>query len=114
MEFVLELLLAQLQLALQHGNELVRVFAQHFAHGQLDRAVVLDDDDAAGNRHLASREGIQRVHELLRVHACRALDLDLDVLRREIVDGFHLELALAHGVFEDAISDSVVVPGGSP
>ena len=58
-------------------------------------------------------EGVERVHHLLRVHAGRALDLDLDVLRREIVDGFDLELALVRRRLRwSAMSESVVVVGG--
>ena len=69
-------------------------------HGQFHRPVVFDDDDAAGDGRLAIGEGVQRIHQFFRVHARRAFDLDLHVLRREIVDGFDLELALARGVFD--------------
>ncbi len=77
----------------------VGVFAQHFADGQFDRAVVLDDDDAAGDGHFAIGEGVKRIHHFLRVHAGGTFDFDLDILGREIVDGFDLELALLRRVF---------------
>ena len=69
-------------------------------HRQFHRPVVLDDDDAAGDGHLAIGEGIQRINQFLRVHARVAADFDLDVFGREIVDGFHLQLAFLHRVFD--------------
>ena len=69
MQFVQQLLLAQFQLALENGDKLLGVFAQHFAHGQLHRPIVFDDDDSAGDGRFAIGEGVKRINQLLRVHA---------------------------------------------
>ena len=79
MQFVLEFPLFEFEFALQGLDQLRRVLAQHLAHRQLDRAVVLDDDDAAGDGDFAVRESVERVHQLLGVHAGRTFDFDLDV-----------------------------------
>ena len=100
MQLVQQLLFAQFEFALQHRHQLVGVLPQHLADRQLQRAVVLDDHDAAGDGHLALGEGVQRVHHFLRVHARRAFDFDLDGFGREIVDGFDFQLALARGVLD--------------
>ncbi len=69
------------------SHQLLGVLAQHFGHGHLDRPIVPDDDDAAGDGHLAIGEGVQRIHQLLRADAARRFDFDLDFFGREIVDG---------------------------
>ena len=79
-----------------------RVLAQHLGHGQLDRAVVLDNDDAAGDGDLAIGERIKRVRQLVRADPARRLDLDLDLLRRVVVDALDLDLALVRGVLDGA------------
>ena len=100
MQFVEQLLLAQFQFALEDGDQLFRVLAQDFRHGQFHRPVVFDDDDAAGDGRLAVGEGVQGIHQFFRIHARRTFDLDLHRFRSEIIDGFDLELALLHGVFD--------------
>ena len=102
MQFVLELGFLELQLALERLHQLGGVLAQHLGHGHLDRPVVPDDDDAAGDGDFAIGEGIERIHQLLRADAAGRLDLDLHLLRREIVDALDLDLALVRGVLDGA------------
>ncbi len=98
MQFVEQISLPQFQFAFQHRDKLLGILAQHFADGQFHRTIVLDDDDAARDGRLAIRESVKRVHHFFRVHAGWTFDFDLDVLGCEIVDGFHLELALLRRV----------------
>ena len=99
-QFVLELLLPQLELLLEQFNELPGVFAQYVGHRQFDRMIVLDDHKAAGDGRLAIREGVQGIHEFPGIHTRGALDFDLRFFGGEIIDGFDLELAFAGRVFD--------------
>ena len=101
-EFVLELFLLEFQLALEQADELLGVFAQDFAHGHFHRAIVADHDDAAGDGDFAIGEGVERINQFFGIDALRAFDFDLDFFRREIVDGFDLQLAFARRVFDGA------------
>ncbi len=99
MQFVEQLPLAQFQFALENRDKLLRVLAQDFRNGQLDRAIFLDDDDAARDGNFAIGERVKRVHQFFCVHARRTFDFDLDSFGREIVDGFDLEFSFLHRVF---------------
>jgi len=112
MEFLLQLGLPQFELALEDRDELGRVFAQHLGHGHLDRPVITDQDDPAGQGDFAIREGVQRIDELLGADSRRGAHLDLDVLGREIVDALDLDFPLREASSIDPINESVVVVGG--
>src|SRR6185437_5675870 len=100
MEFVFEFLLLQLEFALEQLDQLRGVFAQDFADSHLDRPIVLDDDDAAGDGDFAIGERVERVHEFFGIHAGWAFDFNFHFLGSEVVDGFDLELAFGGGVFD--------------
>ena len=59
-----------------------------------------DDDDAARDLHLALRKGIERLDRAIEILLGRELDLDLGLLRREVVDAFDLDLSLARGILD--------------
>src|SRR5437667_4173080 len=99
-QFVPEVLLLQFQFPLEDAQELGRVFSQNFRNGHLDRPVVPDDDDAAGDVDLAIREGIERIHQLIGADTAGGFDFDLDLFGGEIVDGLDPDFALARGVFD--------------
>ena len=102
MQLVEQVFFAQIEFTLENADKLIGVFAEHFADGQFHRAVVLDDDDAAGNGRFAIGERVKRIHHLLRIHAGGTFDLNLNGFRGEIADGFHLQLALARRIFDGA------------
>ena len=53
-------------------DQLLGVLAQHFGDGHLHRAIVFDDDDAAGDGDFAIGERVKRIDQLLRVDAAAA------------------------------------------
>ena len=79
---------------------MIGVLAQHLAHGKFHRAIVLDDNDPAGNGNFAVCECIQRINQLLSIHARMAADFNLHILGCKIVNRFHLQLALLHRVLD--------------
>ena len=60
-QFVLELLLLQLEFAFEDVHELRGVFSQHFRDGHFHRPIVLDDDDAAGRGDLAVGKRVEGI-----------------------------------------------------
>ena len=99
-QFVLELLLLQLQLLPQEVHELRRILLQDFRDSHLGRPMVFDDDDAAGDGDLALGERVKSIDKLFCAHAAGGFDFDFDFLGGEIVDGLDLDLPLARGVFD--------------
>ena len=110
MELVLELGLLEFKLALHRLHQLRRVLAQHLGHGQFNRAVIPDDDNAAGDGDFAIGERIERIRQLVRADAARSLHLDLDLVGGEVVDALDLDLALVRSVLDGA--DQRVSRGG--
>ena len=73
MQFVLELAFLELQLALVELRRACAVFSRRTSrHGQFDRAIVFDDDDAAGDRDFAIGECVERVDQLFGADAAAA------------------------------------------
>ena len=100
MQFVVQLALFDLQLALIKLHRLRRVLAQHLRSRHLDGPIVFDDRDAARDRDFAIRERIKRLDQLLRGDAGRRLQFDLNVLRSVIINAANLEFALINGGFD--------------
>jgi hypothetical protein len=98
-QFLFELLLFEVELALEVLDQLRGILPQHFRHRHLDGPVVPDHDDAAVDRRLAIGECIQRIHQFFSADSLRRFDLDLHVFRREVIDAADLQFALPHGVF---------------
>ena len=74
------------------------VLTEHFGHGHLDRAIVLDHDNAARDGHLAIGERVKGVDQLFSTDTLRRLQFNLDVFRGEIIDAPNLQFALASRV----------------
>ena len=74
--------------------------AQDVVDGQLDGALVLDDDGAQGEGNFAIGEDVEGLDGLLDVGVGGQGDLDLDLAGGIVADGLGLDLALLDGVFD--------------
>jgi hypothetical protein len=83
---------------------------QDVVHGQLDGALVADDDGAQGGGHFALGEDIERLDGLLDVGIVGQGDLDFDLAGGVVADGPGLDLAFLTASSMEAIRDSVVTP----
>ena len=95
-----ELALADLELALVEGEELVDVGAQDVRDGGLDGAVVLQHRHVGGEGALAVGGGVELLDRLLRVGAGDEREDDLGVVARAVVDRLDRHLLRAGGALD--------------
>ena len=100
MLLVEELALADLELALVEGEELVDVGAQDVRDGGLDGAVVLQHRHVGGEGALAVGGGVELLDRLLRVGAGGEREDDLGVVAGAVVDVLDGDLLGAGGVLD--------------
>ena len=102
MKIVQEIAFSQCQLAMQDVQKLADVLAEHLFGIHLHGAFVGDDRELAGDRGLASCEGIERLDGLVLIGARRKGDFNADLLRREIADRADCDLLLLDRLFNRA------------
>jgi hypothetical protein len=73
---------------------------QHLRNGHFDGAIVLDDNDAAGDGDFAVGESVKGVNQLSGADAAGGADFNLDFFGRKIVDALDFDFALARGVLD--------------
>ena len=88
------------QLGFEDIDEAVDVVLQHLGDGHDTRQVTIDDEERHRDRHLAVGEGIQGIHHVSGIDAAGQLDLYLDILGGEVLDGGNLHLVLARRIFD--------------
>ena len=92
-----EFMLANFELQAQQAHRGIDVAAQHVAHGQELRFLVVDDAAVWRDVDFAVGEGIERVDGLVRRHARRQMHLDFHVGSRVVIDFLGLDFSLFDG-----------------
>src|SRR5436190_506061 len=100
MEFVIQLGKPHFELALQQFHKLLRVRFQDFTHCHLDRTIVADENQPAGDRDFAIGKSVERVDKLVRAYARGSPHLDFNLFRGEIVEALDLDFAFAGSVLD--------------
>lgn len=100
MQIVEQFLFSEFEFALESFNELIGISAEDVGDSHLDRAIISDDCDSAGDGDFAIGKCVKCIHQFFRRDTAGGFDLNFDVFGGEIVDAFDFDFAFARGVLD--------------